>query len=53
MVGQRNEKVGKMKKLLNFFIELNRLSEEMKKMGDFTFFHSTELTAEREPVRGA
>ena len=54
MVGRRNEKVEKTKKLLNFFIELNRLSEEMKKFGDFTFFfHSTELTAEREPVRGS
>ena len=38
MVGRRNEKVEKTKKLLNFFIELNRLSEEMKKFGNFTFF---------------
>ena len=38
VVGRRNEKVEETKKLLNFFIELNRLSEEMKKLGDFSFF---------------
>ena len=41
VVGRRNEKVEKTKKLLNFFIELNRLSEEMKKFGHFPFFNST------------
>ena len=53
MVGRRNEKVEKAKKLLNFFIELNWLSEEMKKLCDFTFFNSTELTAQRESGRGS
>ena len=38
VVGRRNEKVEKTKKLLNFFIELNRLPEEMKKLADFIFF---------------